>query len=52
MCDTQRIVTPDLAIIRQHGPGNSAQQGRLAGAIAPEEAHPLTRLDLKIDVGE
>jgi hypothetical protein len=34
MRNPQRIVTPDLAIIRQDGSRNGAQQSRFAGAIA------------------
>ena len=52
MRDAQRILAPDLAFVRQRYPGNNAQQCGLAGAVATDQTHPLTRLYLKINVGE
>jgi hypothetical protein len=52
MRDTQRILAPDISSVRQSFPGYNTQQCRLARAIATKEANSLTRLDLKINMGE
>ncbi len=43
---------PALAIVERRGTGQHAEQRRLAGAVAPDEAHVLARLDLELGVIE
>ena len=50
--DAQRIMAPDIALVRERHPGHNAQQCGLAGAIATDKANPFTRLYLKINLSE
>ena len=46
------LLQGDAARVGRPLPGEHPQQGRLAGAVAPRERHPLARLELEGDVGE
>ena len=50
--DPRPFLQGDAAGVRRPLPGEDPEQGRLAGAVAPGERHPLARLELEGDVGE
>ncbi|MNH22372.1 hypothetical protein D3C79_822280 [compost metagenome] len=41
-------VQADLALHQVHGPSQGLQQGRLAGAVAPEHGNAFARLDIQL----
>ena len=43
-------LAPDLPVVETALPHQGRQQGRLAGAIAPDQGHPLPRIQLEIRV--
>ena len=48
----QPLLAVDLAAVGRQLAGDQLQQGRLAGAVAPQQAEPLARLDLQVDAVE
>ena len=43
--DGDAAVHRDLALVRRLGPGDEPEEGRLAGAVRPDEAHVLAAVD-------
>ena len=49
-CNGERRLAPDFAAFGDHLTIDNLQQGRLARAVAPDQAHPLAGLDLQTRV--